>query len=70
MRLTSIRSGDIVQVDKLGDRFYALVRGYTDRKGEIEVIPVSNGRAAVRFARAREIVGHWRQAGRPRNGGD
>lgn len=65
--LGGIKPGDLVLADVRGDRFHAEVLG-PGAKRELEVKPLANGRGPLRYLRAREIVRHWRLAGR-RNGG-
>lgn len=63
MRLSSVRRGDIVYIDKGGRRFVALVMEI--RPPEVEVEPLTRG-VTYRRAHAREVVGHWRRsAGTP-----
>lgn len=58
MTLGSIYAGDIVQVDKKGRRFLALVE---ERKtGELAIRPVDRG-ITYRSASAREVIKHWRR---------
>lgn len=56
MNLASIKTGDIVEVDKKGRRFHALVRGLD--QGELAVHPFDR-RVTYRQATAREVVGIW-----------
>jgi hypothetical protein len=63
MRLEGIRSGDIVEVDRLGRRFHALVTG--SAQAGLSVQPLDR-RISYRSCRAHEVVGHWAKRGRPR----
>lgn len=63
MTLGSIYAGDIVQIDKKGRRFLALVEGTQDRErktGELAIRPVDRG-ITYRSASAREVIKHWRR---------
>lgn len=63
MRLEGIQTGDIVEVDRLGRRFYALVTG--SAPAGLTIQPVDR-RVTYRSARAHDVVGHWAKRGRPR----
>jgi hypothetical protein len=63
MRLQGIESGDIVEVDRLGRRFHALVTG--NASGGLAIRPLDR-RVTYRSCRARDVVGHWAKRGRPR----
>ncbi len=63
MRLEGIETGDIVEVDRLGRRFHALVTG--DAPGGLAIQPVDR-KISYRNCRAREVIGHWSKRGRPR----
>ena len=63
MRLEGIDAGDIVEVDRLGRRFHALVTG--DAPGGLAIQPVDR-KLSYRTCRAREVIGHWAKRGRPR----
>jgi hypothetical protein len=63
MRLEGIETGDIVEVDRLGRRFHALVSG--SAVGGLTLRPLDR-RVSYRSCRAREVVGHWARRGRPR----
>jgi hypothetical protein len=63
MRLEAIRIGDIVEVDRLGRRFHALVTG--NLQGGLSVQPFDR-RISYRSCRAHEVVAHWAKRGRPR----
>lgn len=56
MQLNRIRPDDIVNVDKRGHRFLAVVVGAG--RGELAIKPVDR-RVTYRTATAREVVGHW-----------
>ncbi len=63
MRLEGIQSGDIVEVDRLGRRFHALVTGTA--QGGLSIQPLDR-RITYRACRAHEVQGHWAKRGRPR----
>ncbi len=65
-RLTSkgIAPGDIVEVDRKGRRFHALVEGIAQRETgrfDLAVRPL-DGRSTWRSATVRDVVGVWRRA--------
>jgi hypothetical protein len=63
VRLEGIQAGDIVEVDRLGRRFHALVSG--NAADGLSIQPLDR-RITYRSCRAREVVGHWAKRGRPR----
>jgi hypothetical protein len=63
MRLEGIQPGDIVEIDRLGRRFHALVTGST--AAGLAVTPLDR-RITYRSCRAHEVVAHWAKRGRPR----
>jgi hypothetical protein len=63
MRLEGIEAGDIVEIDRLGRRFHALVSG--NAPGGLAIQPLDR-RVSYRTCRAREVVAHWTKRGRPR----
>jgi hypothetical protein len=63
MRLEGIESGDIVEIDRLGRRFHALVSG--NAPGGLAIAPLDR-KVTYRSCRAREVVAHWSKRGRPR----
>lgn len=64
MRLEGIQAGDIVEVDRLGRRFHALVL-VTGVQGGLSIQPLDK-RITYRSCRAHEVVAHWAKRGRPR----
>jgi hypothetical protein len=64
MRLEGIQIGDIVEVDRLGRRFHALVTGNV-AAGGLSIQPLDK-RITYRTCRAHDVVGHWAKRGRPR----
>lgn len=58
MTIASVKEGDIVEVDKGGRLFFALV---TDRRRGLAIKPLSSG-ITYRSASAREVVGHYRRS--------
>jgi hypothetical protein len=63
MRLEGIQTGDIVEVDRGGRRFHAIVTA--PAPGGLALAPVDR-RIIYRTCRSREVVGHWAKRGRPR----
>ncbi|MEA2209560.1 MAG: hypothetical protein QOF54_2037 [Solirubrobacteraceae bacterium] len=63
MRLEGIQSGDIVEVDRGGRRFHALVTG--PAPGGLALAPLDR-RVTYFSCRSREVVGHWARRARPR----
>jgi hypothetical protein len=63
MRLEGIQTGDIVEVDRLGRRFHALVTANVS--GGLSIQPLDR-RVSYRSCRARDVIGHWAKRGRPR----
>jgi hypothetical protein len=63
MRLEGIQIGDIVEIDRLGRRFHALVTG--NAPGGLSVHPLDR-RITYRTCRAHDVIGHWAKRGRPR----
>jgi hypothetical protein len=63
MRLEGIQTGDIVEVDRLGRRFHALVTG--PGSGGLSIQPLDR-RISYRSCRAHDVVAHWAKRGRPR----
>jgi hypothetical protein len=67
MRLEGIQAGDIVEVDRLGRRFHAVV---TDNvPGGLAFQPLDK-RVSYRSCRAHDVRGHWAKRGRPRSTDD
>ena len=64
MRLEGIQAGDIVEVDRLGRRFHALVTG-SGGAGGLAIQPLDR-RITYHSCRAHEVLGHWAKRGRPR----
>jgi hypothetical protein len=63
MRIEGIRSGDIVEVDRLGRRFHALVGESSE--GALSIEPLDR-RVTYRTCRPHEVRAHWAKRGRPR----
>lgn len=63
MRLEGIQVGDIVEVDRLGRRFHALVNG--NSSGGLSIQPLDR-RISYRSCKAHDVVAHWAKRGRPR----
>ena len=64
MRLEGIQSGDIVEVNRLGRRFHALVTA--NASGGLAFQPLDN-RISYRSCRAHEVRAHWAKRGRRRS---
>ena len=56
VRLEGLQIGDIVEVDRLGRRFYALVTG--NASGGLSIQPLDR-RISYRSCRADDVVTHW-----------
>jgi hypothetical protein len=67
MRLEGIRPGDIVEVDRLGRRFHALVGESVE--GGLSIEPLDR-RVTYRTCRPHEVRAHWAKRGRPRQPGE
>jgi hypothetical protein len=67
MRLEGIQIGDIVEVDRLGRRFHALVN--STASGGLSIQPLDR-RISYRSCRAHDVVAHWAKRGRPRATGE
>ncbi len=63
MRLEGIRIGDVVEVDRHGRRFHALVTGTVP--GGVALQPLDR-RINYHSARSQQVIGHWARRGRPR----
>jgi hypothetical protein len=63
VRLEGIQAGDIVEVDRGGRRFHAVVTGLAP--GGLALAPTDR-RITFYSCRSREVVGHWAKRGRPR----
>jgi len=63
MRLEGIQAGDIVEVDRKGRRFHAIVVG---RAPDGLALAPTDRRIGYHSCRSREVVGHWSKRGRPR----
>jgi len=64
MRLEGIHAGDVVEVDRLGRRFHAIVTG--NAPGGLAIQPVDR-RVTYRSCRSREVIAHWAKRGTPRS---
>ena len=67
MRIEGIQTGDIVEVDRNGRHFHAIVTGPSP--GGLALQPLDR-RVNYYSARSREVVGHWAKRGRPRVTGE
>jgi len=60
MRLDGIKAGHIVEVDRLGRRFHAIVTA--SGPGGLELQPIDR-RINYFSCRSREVTGHWAKRG-------
>ena len=60
MRLEGIQVGDIVEVDRLGRRFHALVTG--NASDGLLIQPLDR-RISYRSCRAHDVIAHWAKRG-------
>lgn len=67
VRLEGIRAGDIVEVDRLGRRFHALVG--ESAEGGLSIEPLDR-RVTYRTCRPHEVRAHWAKRGRQRQAGE
>jgi hypothetical protein len=67
MRLEGIQTGDIVEVDRNGRRFHAIVTA--PAAGGLALSPMDR-RVNYYSCRSREVIGHWAKRGRPRESGE
>jgi hypothetical protein len=56
MRLSGVRAGDLVRVNRLGRIFVAEVTATT--RGGLDILPCDK-RITYRTCRAREVIEHW-----------
>ena len=63
MRLEGIQIGDIVEIDRLGRRFHALV--VSSASGGLSIQPLDR-RISYHSCRAYDVIAHWAKRGRPR----
>lgn len=63
MKLAGIRVGDVVEANVKGRQFYAIVERTPG--DELIVHPITHG-ITYRRVSARQVIRHWRQAGRSR----
>lgn len=63
MRLEGIRIGDVVEIDRHGRRFHALVTGTTP--GGLMLQPLDR-RVNYHNCRSHQVIGHWAKRGRPK----
>jgi hypothetical protein len=64
MTLGAVKAGDIVEADRKGRRFFAVVTARRER--ELEVEPIDR-RVTYHVVKAREVIGIWHKT-RARNG--
>jgi hypothetical protein len=67
MRLEGIKAGHIVEVDRLGRRFHAIVVG--SGPGGLELQPIDR-RINYFSCRSREVTAHWAKRGCSSSRGD
>lgn len=63
MNISGIRPGDLVKIDRKGRIFHAEAVRIEGRT--LHIAPLQRG-ITFRTATAREVVAHWRKAGRTR----
>jgi antitoxin (DNA-binding transcriptional repressor) of toxin-antitoxin stability system len=59
MTITTVRRGDIVEIDKNGRLFFAVVTAR--RRSGLEILPITAG-ISFRSCVSREVVGHYRRS--------
>lgn len=59
MRTTGIKTGDVVECNVRGQRFFAKAQG--PGNGSLPIHPLDT-RVTYRTVKAREVVGHYRKA--------
>lgn len=64
MRVEGISVGDVIEVERHGRRFYALVAG-PGPGGGFAIRPIDRGFGS-NLCRPREVVGHWSRQLEPR----
>jgi hypothetical protein len=64
MRLSAVSPGDIVECDVRGRRFYAFVTRVAGSEAEVNPFHAA---ITYRHVTARQVIQHWRKAGRKRN---
>lgn len=65
MNISPIKTGDLVRCDVRGERFVAEVVGKED--GSLALEPVGRPFLPAYQVKARQVVQHWRLAGRRRS---
>ncbi len=63
MRLEGIKVGDVVEIDRHGRRFHALV--IATAPGGLTLQPLDR-RVNYHSCRSHQVIGHWSRRGRPR----
>lgn len=62
MNLATVRPGDLIRADVRGNRFIAEV--IDKEPGQLELAPVAGTFLPTYRVKARQVVEHWRKAGR------
>lgn len=62
MNISSVQVGDMIQADVKGRIFHAIV---VEVGADLEVDPIERG-VTWRHITSRQVIGHWRKAGRMR----
>lgn len=64
MNISTVRPGDLVRCDVRGEKFVAEVREKED--GVLKIDPIGRSFIPAYHVRSRQVVEHWRRAGRRR----
>lgn len=68
MNISTVRPGDLVRCDVRGEKFVAEVEQKQD--GELTLVPVGRTFLPAYHVKSRQVVEHWRRAGRRRKSDD
>lgn len=59
MSISNVKTGDIIEVEKKGRKFYAMVTGLAPRMVSFDPIEKN---VSYRNCTSNEVVGHWRRS--------